>query len=83
MRTGLVINYALSKNVKKFSYTITLIPQYVKIISHIITLAPFKAVLPSNLLFQRESCHRLSLHTPQTPACVAMAGRRRLSSAVM
>jgi hypothetical protein len=53
MRTGLVINYALSQKVEKtFTY------YYINAIksgklSHIIPLAPFKAVLPSNALFQR------------------------------
>ena len=31
-------------------------------------------------LSSRPACHRLSLHTPQTPACVAMAGRWRAGS---
>ena len=28
-------------------------------------------------LSSQPACHRLLLHTPQTPACVAMAGRWR------
>ena len=59
MRTGLAINYALSQNVKKLSHTITLVT--------------FKAVLPSNPLFQRINSNSI-LRFLVFPSSVALGG---------